>query len=619
MNKIINIFTSFFLILSLFCGITSCDTTTMNNEIQLQIFSAVPEVAHPNQKVIIYGKNIGSDVRVKIGGESCTIDSVSDVRIAFTVPSNCIGGALEVTSTTGKFIFKNFQVDTGVIIQSFYPQSITINSLLVIKGSGFDTFNPFKNVLSVLDEFNNEIFPFSIVSVNKDSMIVKVTSDFTKGYLKINSAYRINKSVEQLSFIKLIRVDTFTPNRGGAGTIITFKGENFTFGTESEYTVKCGGKEFTDLKIIDRNTLTAKVPNDLNATDSIRISTINYGSSVSKSKFRYDYATEFNFGGYGILYDSQTIPITQGKVDSLLNMGVTYVTLSLSCTLTDGFETGTLPVEKTPLDNVVRLKQMSGNKLKTILIIQHNKTLSAGYVNVTPTTISTFFENMKSHTFNGASTWDNVDGFQLLYNSGSALTLTAAGVKEYTDKLLKPAYAMFHPNGFAKQGEKLLVGLQATAIVANTDNFTNLVSLNAAEYFENIDVYSFMWNLGTVEATKVFYSRTPQNQAFEAQWLNRIDPLMKEKNISFICEMNFSPANAPYIKVETLEGSYLSIVQLMRQISTFKGFSYSKFHANDYGIRSATDAIDNRSVSNTVVPVITHYQMYKNLVNTLSH
>jgi hypothetical protein len=55
----------------------------------------------------------------------------------------------------------------------------------------------------------------------------------------------------------------------------------------------------------------------------------------------------------------------------------------------------------------------------------------------------------------------------------------------------------------------------------------------------------------------------------------------------------------------------------MRQFPTFKGFSYAKFHANDYGIRSATDAIDNRSTANTVVPAITHYQMYKNVVNAL--
>jgi len=78
----------------------------------------------------------------------------------------------------------------------------------------------------------------------------------------------------------------------------------------------------------------------------------------------------------------------------LLDMGVSYVTFSLACTLTDGFETGTLPAEKTPLDNVVKLKQMSGNKIKTILILQHNKTLTAGYVNVTPTTITTFFDNL---------------------------------------------------------------------------------------------------------------------------------------------------------------------------------------------------------------------------------
>jgi hypothetical protein len=577
----------------------------------------VPEIAKPNQKVILYAKNIGKDVKITIGGESCVIDSILVGKIFFTVPVNSNGGALEISSSTGKYTLKDFQVDTGVLIKSFYPKSITINGLFVIKGSGFDVFNPFKNVISVIDENNTETFPFTVVSVAKDSMVIKVTSDFTSGYLKVNSAYRINKSVEQLTFVKLIRLDTFSPNRGGAGTLVTFKGENFTSGTESEYSVKCGDKYFTDIKIIDRNTLTAKVPTDLNANDTIRFSTLNYGNAISKTKFKYDNATEVNFGGYGILYDSQTIPITQAKVDSLLDMGVSYVTFSLACTLTDGFETGTLPAEKTPLDNVVKLKQMSGNKIKTILILQHNKTLTAGYVNVTPTTITTFFDNIKAHTYNGSSAWDNVDAFQLLYNSGSALALTATGVKDYTDKFLKPVYTLFHPNGFCKKGEKLLVGLQATAIVANTDNFTNLAALNSAEYFDNIDIYSFMWNLGTVETSKVYYSRTPQSQAFETQWLNRIDPLMKEKSISFLCEMNFSAANAPYIKVETLEGSFVSIVQLMRQFPTFKGFSYAKFHANDYGIRSATDAIDNRSTANTVVPAITHYQMYKNVVNAL--
>lgn len=612
--KVIAFIGSLVMVLACFTG---CETAPADESIQIKLFSAVPEVAKLNQKVVVYGTNIGTDVIVKIGGLACVVDSVSDVRISFTVPADCIGGALEVSSSNGTCTLKDFLVDTGVLINSFYPQSITINGLLVIKGSGFDVFNPFKNVVSVIDNANVETFPFTVVSVAKDSMVVKATSDFTNGYLKVNSANRVNKSVSQLTFIKLIRLDSFSPNRGGAGTLVTFKGENFTAGTESEYAVKCGGKDFTDLKIIDRNTFTAKIPADMNANDTIRISTINYGNAISKTRLRYDFATEVNFGGYGILYDSQTIPITQGKVDSLLNMGVTYVTLSLSCTLTDGFETGNLPAEKTALDNVVRLKQMSGNKLKTILIIQHNKTLSAGYVNVTPTTIKTLFENIKSHTFNGVSTWDNVDGFQLFYSSGSALALTATGVKDYSDKLLKPVYAMFHPDGYAKRGEKLLVGLQATAIVANTDYFTNLAALNTAEYFENIDIYSFMWNLGTVETSKTYYSRTPQALAFEAQWLNRIDPLMKEKSISFLCEMNFSTANAPYIKVETLEGSFVSIAQLMKQFPTYKGFSYAKFHANDYGIRSATDAIDNRSAANTVVPVITHYQMYKNVVTAL--
>ena len=615
MDRLIKDISILGIVLLMVISFVGCEKTVADGSMQMKLFSAVPEVASPNQKVILYGSNIGTGVIVKIGGVACAVDSVSDVRISFTVPVDCIGGALEVVSSKGRYTLKDFFVNTGVLITSFYPQNITSNEILVIKGSGFDANNAFKNVVSVVEDNDVEIFPFTVLRVTSDSIVVKATADFTKGYIKVSSSNHMNKSVNKITFIRMIRVNSFSPNRGGAGTLVTFKGENFTPGAESEISVSCGGKSFSNISIIDKNTLTARVPSDLNMVDTIKIASVNTGNALCNSAFRYDYATEVDFGGYGVLYDSQTIPVTQAKVDSLLNMGVTYVTLSLPCTITDGFETGTLPTDKNSLDNIVRLKQMSGDKLKTVLIIQHNKTFTAGYANVTPTTIASLFDNIKNYSYNGKSAWDCVDAFQVLYSSGSALATTAVGVKDYVDKFLKPTYVLFHPSGFAKRGEKLIIGLQSVA--ANNNSFLEVKAMQDANYFSNVDVLTFMWNLSLADISKDFYSRVVPVDAFEVRWLSQMELVVKAADVSFLCELNLNAATAPYAKVDDLGNAMVSVSRKMKAYQTYRGFSYAKFHANEYGIRSATDALDNRSGANKITPTASHYQMYKNVVSAL--
>lgn len=583
------------------------------------ITAMVPETARPGETVSVYGSNFDAQTTLYVGETACLLEIESSEELSFRLPDECIGGVVRISNGRGSSLYSDFHVDTGISIDLFTPDRVTVGDRLIIVGSGFDVRNTFKNRVALVAS-GQEYRPFRLDRVTADSLILTVQEEFPQGgTLKVEVGDRSLLAQDNLIYIKHIRMSSFSPERGGDGTVITIKGENFDPVIAPELTVTCGDKELEVVDMPDLNTLRVRVPGGLNLAAPIRLATESFGEAESEESFRYHYPCSADLGTAGILYDSQEFEITQNKVDSILAMGAKYVTCVCSFDHTlCGFVNGNLPDDKHTLDNVVKIKQMSGGKLKTILVLNTQKTYPVGYAGVTPETIKTFFDNLKAYEYNGLSIWDATDVFQLLYNSAKlpAGQVTGGQMNDFVSYLLRPTWELFHPTGVALAGEKMLAGPQA--IAANNNVLTIDNTLSQARYYDYIDFYSFMWNLSTAETSKVYYSRNVPETAFTVAWNSFITRIVTKYNIPFICEIGFNQASAPYIKVEQNEAALLYMIREMQKLSNFKGFAYSKYHANDYGIRSLQDETDNRSAANEETPSKTHYEMYGSLVQSLA-
>lgn len=583
------------------------------------ITAMVPETARPGESVTVYGANFDMETVLYIDEMICPVEVESAGKLTFQLPESCIGGIVRISNSQGSGEYSDFHVDTGISIDRFFPERVTVCDTLVVVGSGFDVRNTFKNRVTLIAS-GQEYQPFRLERVTANSLVLTVQEEFPqRGSLKVEVGDRSLLAQDMLIYIKHIRMTSFSPERGGDGSVITIKGENFDPVITPELSVTCGDKKLEVVDMPDLNTLRVRIPKELNISDTIRLSTKTFGEAKSNGRFRYHYPCSVDLGTAGILYDSQEFQITQNKVDSILAMGAKYVTCVCSfdqnlC----GFINGNLPDDKRTLDNVVKIKQMSGGKLKTILILNTEKKYPEGYAGVTLETIRKFFDNLKTYEYNGLSVWDATDAFQVLYNSAKlpAGQVTGGQMNDFVSYLLRPIWELFHPTGVALAGEKMLVGPQA--IAANNNVLTIDNTLSQARYYDYIDFYSFMWNLSTAETSKVYYSRNVPMTAFTVAWNSFITRIVTKYNIPFICELGFNPVSAPYIKVEQNEAALRYMIQEMQKLSNFKGFAYSRYHANDYGIRSLQDKTDNRSQTNQVIPSKNHYEMYESLVQSLA-
>lgn len=585
----------------------------------VKIHEVVPEYAYPGDEVILYGSNLPLQTVLKVNEQPAEIVEQDESRIKFIVPDTETG-LVTLESSEGTVSYAGFKIYEDVVIRSFYPAKVTYEGELVIKGSGFDIYDTASNIVTIVQE-DGETDPLKVLKSAKDSIVVLVENFFV-GPNKIRVKVGKNQAVSEdlISFVSDARIDKISPARGGAGTVVTIKGMNFITEDIGQNSVFIGETQLEVVRVLDRTEMEVRIPKDLDLFDQIRVSVPGEEQpAVSTEKFRYDPAADIAWGKKGLAYGSMNVPvqITQNIVDSLQTMGVNFMTFRCNYAADQGLTTGKLPDNaNVVLDNVIKVKQMSEGRIKTILVIGYNKVFekTKGYP-VSETSIRTYFENIKQYQYNGFSAWDCVDAFQVLYSSAELNDFkTEDGIRDYVDKVLKPVYRYIHPEGYCKVGEKFVFGPQA--ILNNANFMVRADVIQATELLENLDVYLMMWNLPNGSGD-VYYSRPVPENVFYNHWNNLAKAAIcsnPDYPVSFMTpEVNINAINAKYQKADELGVAIQSIVNEMNKEPNFKGFGYRAFLEDNVGIRRSDNRLDPRTDDNKVEPQISFYDLYRNL------
>lgn len=597
-----------------------CDKENMDgSESQVRIYEVVPDYAYKGDEVILYGRNIPDDASVSINGIAAEIVSCDSEKIRFIVPDTDTG-VLELEAGGDKVSYKGFRIYKDVVIDSFFPEGVTYNGEITIRGSGFDGWNKTSNIVTIIQE-DGETEPLEVLEASEDSIVVFVR-DFFVGPNKICVRVGRNSglSEKEIRFVSDARIDGITPRRGGAGTIVTITGMNFITEDASLNSVSIGGVSLEVVEVPDRTQMKVRIPEGLDRNDVVTVSVPGEESSaVSAEKFRYDAARDLDWGRKGISYGGKNMPtqVTQGMVDSLLAAGTGFITFRGDYTAEEGLATGVIPdTVKTVLDNAIKVHQMSGGQIKVVYVIGHSKNLGGtGYPLVSDASVSSFFENIKAYECNGSRAWDCIDAFQVLYSTGELNDIKSeTGVKDYVDNVLKRVYLYIHPEGYCKTGEKLVFGPQ---VILNNANYTVRPEIiTATGLMEWLDTYLIMWNLNNGSG-KNYYSRPVPENVFYQHWNNfgrsavNADP---DFPVAFMTpEVNINAANACYQNIEELGAAIQYIVNEMAKEPTYIGFGYRAFLENNVGIRRADNNLDPRTDDNTAEPQISIYDMYSNL------
>lgn len=586
----------------------SCDREEATDSF-MKIHSVVPETADYGDEVLIYGANFSDEVNLTIGGSPCDIIYINEGCLKFKVENNYDSSVLELVKGSEVVKYENFYINSNLIISSVSNDIITKGDEFQIIGEGFDSYNVFKNLVYISKD-NVDYSPFELLEATSDTLFLRVLEEFPKdSFLKVEVNGKTALSSFPIIYSKEIKLNGFSPKRGGTGDLITLNGANFDENVLKELVVKCGNIQFENPQLIDESTITVKVPKNLNCNSVISLETENFGKSQSEESFRYSYAKDFVLGRFGVLYD-QCYTITKETVDSLNYMGVEYIVFN---DVNYDFSTGILNDDnKTFLKNIINLRTYSSD-IHVVLTLDSK---SIVYANIDEGKVQGLLNAIKEYEYNGKKVWECIDAFQILHANTSLPK--GSTLNDYVNKLLAPSWKFLHPTDCFVSGEKALISPNAEARRGNV--LLNNNQMRDSKFYDYIDIYSSGWNLSTVDTNKAFYSRTVPEDAFYTPWNNFsvkgiVEIIQRDYYMPYICEMGFNSDSAPYINVNENEKALKYMINyLFDNVPYFKGCFYPKFHADDYGIRSLDNETDNRSSNNTVSPQKTHYQMYSDIV-----
>ena len=621
-------------------ALCSCEhSNTDDTGSAVRLFGAVPESAYAGEQVSLWGDGFGDAVTsVTIGGVEATIVEVTGESVVITIPAGAQSGKIVVTAAAGSATLDNFRVLTEAQIIDFSPAVVTYEGKVEIYGHGFDLDNIYGNTVTVLSD-DEESPPLRILGggfskeMQMDSLQVFVENPFSNtggAHLRIKVGPSYALATGTIAFKGDPRIDDLYPRRGGAGTVITIEGMNFVTGDIAQNTVTCGSHVLEVVAVESRAKMKVKLPDGpyadgfgLEGKITVAVPT-GETPAISDKTFRYDPAADYSFGEYGIVYaqaNATAVDVTQAYVDEMLAMGVKYVVFRLRLNdNTVGLPTGTLPANANQVRGVpsaIRAKQMSSGKLKIILMVdQADATLGSA------TATQTFFDNIKAYeiaAYPGVKAWDCIDAFQILYNANSFSNVT---VQDIMESYYKPVWEYIHPNGYPCKGEKLII---AFSPIQNGNNFlfSNIDGANGVKesrMMEYIDIFNAQWNYGGASGTTSDpnFSRTCPENGFYSTFNSFLGGVANNFIIDGypVCfmttECNLNAANAKFHSTTSLQASFIYLINEMKQIQGFKGWTYRSFLEDDVGVHQAAGGTADPYTGIKATP--THEQMYKNIV-----
>jgi hypothetical protein len=225
------------------------------------IVSFTPTIAGTGTTVTINGNNFTGVTSVTFGGIAASSFTVVNSTTITAVVGPGATGDVVVTGPLGTGSISGFQFYTAPIITSFTPSSGYPGSVISITGSSFI------GITSV--SFGG--VPASSFFVHGPTLMEATVAGGASGSISVTNPVGTG-SLSGFTFTGPV-ITSVNPNSGGAGSVITITGLNFT----TTYFVVIGGLQATSYTVVNATTITATVAQGA-SNGSVDIYT-NYGTA----------------------------------------------------------------------------------------------------------------------------------------------------------------------------------------------------------------------------------------------------------------------------------------------------------------------------------------------------
>ncbi|MBL0359002.1 MAG: IPT/TIG domain-containing protein [Chitinophagaceae bacterium] len=183
------------------------------------ISSFVPAIAGQSASISISGHNFTTATAVSFGGTPAAFFYVTSDTSIVAFVDNGSSGVVSVTNPNGSGIKAGFTFVPPPVISSFSPTSGSYGDTIRIKGQHFITvYNVFFGDSAALS--------FSALS---DTGIIAVVSNGTSGQVTVSTIGGYG-TITDFSYTGP-HITSFSPSKGGSGTIVKIKGSHFNGAT----------------------------------------------------------------------------------------------------------------------------------------------------------------------------------------------------------------------------------------------------------------------------------------------------------------------------------------------------------------------------------------------------
>ena len=233
-------------------GTAGLGTTAADNAFSVTpvITAITPTSGSPGTVVTFTGTGLSGTQKVVFGsGPSANFFVNSANQLQATVPIGSSTGPAVVTASSGatasspSFSYSGGGV-TAPVIASFSPAQAATGSNVTLTGTGFLSVSGVK-IGGVSAYFS---------SASDTQLVIQVPQAAASGLIEADGP--LGNASTATAFLVVPTLDSFTPAKGAAGTLITVKGTGF-FGATS---VAFGAAGLANFIVIDANTILANVP-----------------------------------------------------------------------------------------------------------------------------------------------------------------------------------------------------------------------------------------------------------------------------------------------------------------------------------------------------------------------
>lgn len=183
------------------------------------INSFSPTVGAVGKKVAISGTNFEEASEVLFGGVSATFQFLNAALVEATVPVGAVTDKIKVITPGGEAVSTdNFIVKEAPIIGEFSPTMGVVGTQITINGINFDS--------DVTVKFG-DVEATDVTIVSPTELTVKIPDGAVTGPLTLDAPAGSSTSEAIFTVIGFPTITSFTPDRGGVGTSVVIKGENF--------------------------------------------------------------------------------------------------------------------------------------------------------------------------------------------------------------------------------------------------------------------------------------------------------------------------------------------------------------------------------------------------------